>query len=83
MSVNSEGSVFNKLEKGSNQIICDLHDLKLVPNVYSMRIKLKSRSGYGLGEVELVSFKVQETSKILQPQVGYYREKLKWSIKEK
>jgi len=69
-----------KLKKGSNILECNINELSLVPGIYPLKIKLKSRYGYVILDIDFGTITVNEAYGILRPISGYYRENAVWTI---
>ena len=76
--INTEVFPFS-LKVGKNLLECYIMELRLIPGIYSLKIKSSSKYGSLLVEADFGTFEVQEAEGILQPMNGFYREKAVWS----
>ena len=77
--MNTEGSAFKVLHVGRNLIECVVREMRLIPGLYSVNIKLKSKYGVQLLHADLGDFEIYDAPGILRPMLGFYREKADWS----
>ena len=76
--INTEDFPFS-LQIGENLLECYIKELRLIPGIYSLKIKSKSKYGPLLVEVDFGTFEVRETQGVYRPRDGYYIEKAVWS----
>ncbi len=77
--INSEEFPFD-LQKGTNKLECRIKELRMVPGTYSMKLKLSSKLGPILAEVDAGTFEVLESPGPRRPMSGSYREKANWTL---
>lgn len=75
--INTENFPFN-ITVGNNILVCSIKNIKLVPGIYSLKIKCNSKYGNLLLEAEYGMFEVHMPKGVYRPTTGFYIEDVMW-----
>ena len=77
--INSDGENFG-IEAGTNNIVCLLDQIRLIPGSYYFKIKMSMKGGGVMLDIDSALIRILESAKANMPMVGFYRESAAWKV---